>query len=150
MDWLPLLNLACVGLLCAAALSWGAAPERMCATAFFAMTCGDPIYHFLAGRGPIYGSIDVGHLIMDAGVAAVFVGVALCANRVYPLWLSAFQLKSVLSHFARGVTEGLPHLAYGIMSHGPYYLILMIMAGGLWCHVAREREYGMYRPWRVS
>src|SRR3546814_14663802 len=70
-------------------------PERICAAALLAMNVADRIYHALVWRGTIYGSVDIGHLIIDMFVAAVFIGVALKPNRVYPLWLSAFQMVSV-------------------------------------------------------
>lgn len=144
-----IVNFVCVSLLSAAALRWGATPERICAVTLFTVTLADPAYHFLMGRGAIYRSVDIGHLVMDLAVAAVFVVVALRANRVYPLWLAAFQLVSVLSHFAREVTEFFPMRAYGYMSFGPYYIILLIMAGGILCHARRSRR-GPHRSWRHS
>lgn len=148
MDPLLAINFLLVGLLGAAALRWGAEPERICVATLFAVTFGDPVYHILVRQSPIYGSVDLGHFTFDVGVAAVFIAVALRANRVYPLWLAAFQLVSVLSHFARGVTDFFPKLAYGLMSYGPYYVILLIMAGGLVSHVRRSQTFGRYRSWR--
>lgn len=150
MDPFLILNLIWVGLLGAAALRWGAAPERMCVAALFAMTFGDPVYHLLVEHGPTYGTVDLGHLTMDVIVASVFVGVALRSNRVYPIWLAAFQLVSLLSHFAREVTDFFPRLAYGLMSYGPYYIILLIMTLGIAAHARRSRYLGRYRSWRIS
>ncbi|WP_448140358.1 hypothetical protein [Sphingopyxis fribergensis] len=116
----------------------------------FTVTFGDPLYHLLMERGAIYGSVDVGHLVIDVGVAAIFVAVALRANRVYPIWLAAFQLVSVLSHFAREVTASFPKLAYGLMTYIPFYVILLIMAGGLVFHARRTKYLGRYRSWRTS
>ncbi|SEH12533.1 hypothetical protein SAMN05428974_0495 [Sphingopyxis sp. YR583] len=142
-------NYLWVSLLSVAVLRWGAAPERICVATLFAVTFGDPIYHLLVQRAPVYGSVDIGHLVIDVGVALVFVGVALRANRVYPLWLAAFQLVSVLSHFAREVTDSFPKLAYGMMSYGPFYIILAIMTGGLVFHARRRKHLGPYRSWRT-
>jgi hypothetical protein len=150
MDPLMIVNFVCVCLLAAAALHWGATPERICAATLFTVTFADPAYHILVGHGAIYRSVDIGHLVMDLAVAAVFVAVALRANRVYPLWLAAFQLVSVLSHFAREVTEFFPMRAYGFMSFGPYYFILLILAGGITLHARRIRRLGLYRSWRRS
>lgn len=150
MDPLFYINFVLVGLLGAAALRWGAAPEQICVATLFTVTFADPLYHLLMERGAIYGTVDLGHLVIDVGVAAVFVAVALRANRVYPLWLAAFQLVSVLSHFAREVTDSFPKLAYGLMSYVPFYIILLIMAGGLTYHVRRRRRLGPYRSWRRS
>lgn len=153
MDWILIVNvvnLAYVALLSAAALRWGAAPERVCAATLFLMTYGDAAYHAAVGQGPIYGTVDIAHLLIDVCVAAAFIGVALRANRVYPLWLAAFQLVSVVSHFAREVTEIFPKLAYGLMTYVPYYVVLLIMAGGIWRHAMRTKRHGPYRSWRSS
>jgi len=141
-------NFVSVCLLSAAALRWGGPPERICVATLFTVTFGDPVYHLLVERGPVYGSVDIGHLVMDVGVAAIFIAVALRANRVYPLWLAAFQLVSVLAHFARELTDSFPKLAYGLMSYGPFYLIILIMAGGLCFHARRIRHLGRYPSWR--
>lgn len=151
MDWSFIFtagNLVYVGVLSAAALRWGAAPERVCVATLFLMTFGDAAYHAALAQGPVYGTVDIGHLLIDIGVAVAFIGVALWANRVYPLWLAAFQLVSVISHFAREVTGSFPKLAYGLMTYVPYYVVLLIMAGGLWRHAIRTKRYGPYRSWR--
>jgi hypothetical protein len=150
MDPMLLINFVLVSILGAAALRWGAPPERICVATLVIVTFGDPLYHLLMRQGPIYRTVDIGHFMMDLGVAATFIAVALRANRVYPLWLAAFQLVSVLSHFAREVTDSFPKLAYGLMSYGPFYIILLIMAGGLAFHVRRAKHLGQYRSWRTS
>ncbi|WP_194954901.1 hypothetical protein [Sphingopyxis solisilvae] len=150
MDPFLIINLVLVGFLGAAALRWGAGPEKICAAALFAMTYGDPLYHLLVAQGPAYGTVDVGHLAQDSIVAAVYVGVALQANRVYPIWLAAFQLVSLLSHFAREVTDFFPKLAYGLMNYGPYYTTILILGLGIAAHARRRRRLGPYRSWRTS
>lgn len=150
MSWLWSFNIVSILLLCAAAWRWGAGPERICAAALLVMNVADRIYHLLAGRGTIYASVDIGHLVIDLAVAAVFITVALRANRVYPLWLSAFQLVSVISHFAREVNGTAAQLAYALMNYLPYYAILTILAAGIALHARRTRRLGHYRAWRGS
>ena len=150
MSWIWSFNFLSVAILGVAALRWGGSPERICAAALLAMNVADRIYHALVGRGTIYGSVDIGHLVIDMLVAAVFIGVALKANRVYPLWLSAFQLVSVVSHFAREESRKIAELAYFLMNYVPYYALLLILAGGIWRHAMRTRRHGPYRSWRIS
>lgn len=150
MSWLWSFNFLSIAILGAAALRWGAGPERICAAALFLMNLGDRVYHALIGRGTIYGSVDIGHLVIDVLVAAVFIGVALGANRIYPLWLSAFQLVSVVSHFAREASGKVAEIAYFLMNYAPYYCILLILTGGIWRHAMRTRRHGPYRSWRTS
>lgn len=150
MSPLLIVNLASVAILAIAALRWGDAPERACAATLFVMTYGDAAYHALLLQGPVYGTVDIWHLFIDLGVAAAFIAIAFRANRVYPLWLAAFQLVSVISHFARELTETLPKLAYGLMTYVPYYVVILVMALGLWHHARRQGRYGPYRSWRTS
>lgn len=91
MDRLQIANLVMMFLFGAAALRWGAAPERICVAILGFVTLADPVYHLLAGHGAIYGSVDLGHLTFDLMMAAGFIAVALWANRIYPLWLAAFS-----------------------------------------------------------
>jgi hypothetical protein len=150
MDRLQIANLVMMFLFGAAALRWGAAPERICVAILGFVTLADPVYHLLAGHGAIYGSVDLGHLTFDLMMAAGFIAVALWANRIYPLWLAAFQLVSVIGHFSRELTSSFPKLAYGLMIYGPFYIILPILGFGIWRHARRRRRHGPYPSWRSS
>lgn len=143
-------NIVTMLLLLAAAFRWGTGPERICAAVIAAQNVGDRIYHLVVERGTIYASVDIGHLVSDLLGAAIFIGVALYANRVYPLWISAFQLVSVISHFVREVDGGVGVVAYAVLTYAPYNFILLILAGGIWAHARRVRRYGPYRSWRTS
>ncbi|HRE33539.1 MAG TPA: hypothetical protein PK217_00525 [Sphingopyxis terrae] len=153
MDRLQIANLVMMLLFGAAALRWGAAPERICVAILGFVTLADPVYHLLAGHGAIYGSVDLGHLTFDLMMAAGFIAVALWANRIYPLWLAGFQLVSVIGHFSRELTSSFPKLAYGLMIYGPFYIILPILGFGIWRHggggaTGRIRPGGAPRPLR--
>lgn len=150
MTPLWIFNIVSALLLAAAAVRWGAAPERLCALAPLFMVFGDRLYHLIVQRGTIYGAVDLGHLFIDSVAAIMFIAVALQANRVYPLWASAFQLVSLVSHFVREVDTKMGIFAYIMMNYVPSYAILMILTAGLWNHVRRERRYGLYPAWRSS
>lgn len=150
MSWTWTFNLVSMALLVAAALRWGAWPERICAGAILWMDVVDRLYHLIVARDTIYASVDIGHLFIDVSAACIFIGVALRANRIYPLWLSAFQLVSVISHFAREIDGHLGTVAYAVMNYAPYNFILLILAGGIWTHARRVKRYGPYRSWRTS
>lgn len=150
MTPLWIFNIATALLLMAAALRWGAAPERLCVSALFFMVFGDRLYHLIVQRGTIYGAVDLGHLFIDLVGAAILVGVALQANRVYPLWASAFQLVSLVSHFTREASANIGVPAYALMNYVPYYAVLLIVTAGLWNHMRRERRHGPYPAWRSS
>lgn len=150
MSWTWIFNIVTMLLILAAAFRWGTGPERICAAVIAAQNVGDRIYHLVVGRGTIYASVDIGHLISDVLAAGIFIGVALRANRVYPLWISAFQLVCVISHFVREVDGGVGIMSYAVLTYAPYNFILLILAGGIWTHARRVKRYGPYRSWRTS
>jgi len=134
----------------AAAFVWGAGPEKACASAFAYMFLIDLPLRWILGPGRHYSSIDDGTLFIDITAAAMFVAIALQANRMYPLWLAALQLISLASHLIRGIDRLMLPLAYSVMNIAPSYLELIIIVGGIVCHVRREKRYGPYRSWRNS
>lgn len=148
--WLNEFNTAALAIALLAALRWGAAPERLCTAILIVMQVVDAVYHFVVGRGAFYLSVDIGHLIIDCLVAIALVAVAVNANRIYPLWMAALQLISVLAHFARETSVSVEGLAYAYLGYGPFYLELVALLTGIALHARRTRKGGIYRSWRVS
>lgn len=146
--WLA--NFTVVGLLMFAALRWGAAPERYCAAVFVTMAVVDRLYHLGVGRATIYTAVDLGHLLIDGGAAIALVSIALWANRIYPLWLAAFQGLAVVSHFTREVSSTIGKLAYAFLTYAPSLFQIVIVAWGIALHARRVRRGGIYPSWRSS
>ena len=137
-------------LVTAAAFVWGASPERASAGAIAYMFLIDYPYHWIFGAGAHYARIDIGHAFIDLSTAFILVGIALRANRMYPLWLAAFQSIALASHLVRELSTNMLPLAYSAMSMAPSYLQLIVLAAGIASHVRRTRRYGPYRSWRTS
>jgi hypothetical protein len=150
MGWLWSFNSLSLVLLVLAAWRWGAGPERACVAALVFMNLGELVYHGIFSRPALYATVDLVHLFLDVTVAAVFVGVALKANRLYPLWLAAFQLVSVISHFTREASAAVGKIPYALLMQAPYYLVILVLAAGIWLHARRMKLYGPYRSWRSS
>lgn len=125
----------------------GAGPERAAAAAFFLMYLLDYPYHWVFGEAR-WGQVDVGHALIDGIAAALMILIAVWANRTYTLFLAAFQLLSLTSHFARSLENDVHGLAYAVMIIWPSYLLILTLAIGLACHRRRARSYGNYRSWR--
>jgi hypothetical protein len=133
-----------------ACLVWGKGPERIAGTVLLAMPFAEVAYHLLLGPQTTLSHTDVGHAIMQVVVAIPFLGLALFANRRYPLWLVSFQLIAVLSHLVRGLLPPEGGVAYLIMTVGPSYGMIAALAVGLVSHIFRTRRFGPYRSWRTS
>src|SRR5690606_33409118 len=116
--WLDEFNMALLAITLAASLRWGAGPERLCAAVIVGMQGADAVLHAVADRGAVYHSVDAGHLAIDASAALAFLLIAVNANRIYPLWIAALQLISVLAHFARQASETIAGLAYAYLAYG--------------------------------
>ena len=138
-------------LLAAAIWRWGGAPERWLVGVFLA-TMVVPIYvaQWL-GLGAFeltpYASAVV---VLDLVAAAMFVGIALTANRNYPLWIAGFQLAAVGAHLVQTMVDTVSPLAFAILIIGPSYCQLLLLLGGFASHAQRQRRFGPYREWRLG
>ncbi|WP_158611071.1 hypothetical protein [Aurantiacibacter spongiae] len=131
-----------------AAWRWGAGPERASiAVVLVVFGLGDAINHWLSHSGPRFTTIEEGHLLLDMVAFILFGAIALLANRVYPLCLTALQGLVLLIHFAVGLSTTAP-LAYSILSLAPSYLLTLTLVAGMIAHWRRRRRYGPYRSWR--
>jgi hypothetical protein len=128
----------------------GAGPERWLAGTFVMMFALDRLYHFQFGPGQIFLGANLGHILIDGAATAVFVWIALSANRVYPLWLAGFQLMSTVSHVVRAISPAIADNAYTMLMIFPSYLQTAAFGLGLSMHILRKKKYGPYRSWRDS
>lgn len=131
-----------------AALRWGAAPERILIGSFAVEAMVHALYHSLARGSITWHNLDVGHLALDCGLFAVFIPVALRANRVYPLWIGGAQIIAMSAHVYRFALTEINRFAYDMMSVTPSYVQVLAMGLGLAFHVSRQKRLGNYPSWR--
>jgi hypothetical protein len=124
------------------------APEWICCGTLLAMPIVDRLYHFAVGGSVIFDNVDLGHMLIDFLAFAIFVSVALRANRLYPIWIAGAQIISVIAHLYRMSNIAMDRLAYDIMQVVPYSVQLVSMGLGLLMHMMREKRFGAYRSWR--
>lgn len=157
-DWLELFNTYRASaqhiaslLLAAAAWRWGGSPERWLAAVFLA-TMVAPIYivRIFGFQAFAVGPWAAYYILIDIVAAVLFVGVAINANRNYPLGIAAFQLVAVSAHMVRAMADSASPLAIAILVIGPSYFQLLLLLGGFIRHVRRERRFGQYRAWRIG
>lgn len=138
-------------LLAAAIWRWGGGPERWMIGIFLA-TMVLPIYVVwslglqLVETGPYAPLV----FMVDAIAAALYLAIALHANRNYPLWVAGFQLVAIVAHMVKAMIDTISPLAFAILVIGPSYGQLLVIFGGFVRHVLRERRFGPYREWRLT
>ncbi|TCM22407.1 hypothetical protein EDF56_1011097 [Novosphingobium sp. PhB165] len=133
------------------ALRRGAAPERILTTTLLGMLVFDRIYHLITGQHAVMVmGVNLGHFAIDVIGLAVFVTVALSANRSYPLWIGGAQMVALSSHFYPLLAHDLAGTGYLAMSIMPSYAQTIAMGIGLASHMRRQKTAGSYRCWRTS
>jgi hypothetical protein len=115
---------------CGYALWRGRRDERIVALVCIAATAASRLaFHPLSVR---YSSVETGLLLIDLGVLAAFVFVALRSPRFWPLWVAGLQLTESTAHVMKAIDERLLPMAYGAAIALWSYPILIILALGTW------------------
>lgn len=157
-DWLDLFNAYrapaqhIAGLLLAAAIwRWGGSPERWLAAVFVTtMILPINIVRIIGPENLAVGPWESLYALIDVVAAVLFVGVALKANRNYPMGIAAFQLVAVGAHMVEAVADSASPLAIAILVIGPSYFQLLLLLGGFIRHIRRQQHFGPYRAWRIA
>ncbi|HEX8534774.1 MAG TPA: hypothetical protein VF662_11450 [Allosphingosinicella sp.] len=117
------------------ALLRGGAPERIgAATIILGSLLTVALGSAWADR---FEYVEVGVFLVDVVVLAVFVLLAVFADRFWPLWVSALQAIGVLAHLARALEPNLMPWAYGVALAMGVYPMLLLLALGTWRHRKR-------------
>lgn len=130
------------------ALTKGGAPERLCAIVFVLMAALQYSGSFAFGR--VFEAVDLVSLAVDLLGALAFTAVALVADRLWPLLISAMQLISCVSHFGREIAPKVEPLVYSVLRSGPTLAALVILAVGTILHQRRVLKQGMDASWISS
>ncbi|MFC7536531.1 hypothetical protein ACFQPG_04025 [Sphingomonas sp. GCM10030256] len=75
-----------------------------------------------------FAAIELGVALIDVGVLAAFVAIALRSARFWPLWVAGIQLTTVMGHLLKAVQPKLIPMAYGTALVFWSYVILLIIA----------------------
>ncbi|WP_242526108.1 MULTISPECIES: hypothetical protein [Sphingomonadaceae] len=140
-----------LALLFVLAMRRGAAPERIISATILGMLVVDRMFHLFVGIQPMLVlGVNFAHLAIDVIGFAVFLMVALGANRVYPLWIAGSQLIALLSHVYPAMAKMVSGQAYVAMNIMPSYVQMIALALGLLAHMRRQKRLGSYPSWRKS
>ncbi len=86
-----------------------------------------------------YRGVEGGMALVDLGVLAGFVTVALTSQRFWPLWVAGFQLTTAFGHGLKAIDSDLLPQAYGAALTVWAYPILIVLAVGTWRRRRRLR-----------
>ena len=119
-----------LALTCGYALWRGGKEERI--AAMVCITASLMMPFVLGPFASRYVGIETGAVLVDCGVLAAFVAVALQSYRFWPLWVAGLQLTTIMSHAVKSVQFDLLPWAYGAATHFWSYPILLIVAIATW------------------
>jgi hypothetical protein len=114
----------------------GGTPERAAAALLFSAAALSWIVIGDGKRG--FSHAEWGLFIVDFALALSLIGLALWADRYWPMWLSALQVVSVLMHPAFGLSQSKMAFAYAIASIFWSYPMLFILILGSIRHYKRS------------
>ena len=140
--WLPLLGL--VGL-----AAWrGGGPERFAA---FTLLVGAALsWLAVQHRGQAFIRFEGVLALVDVTALAVFLFLALFAQRWWPLCIAAFQLVACLAHLTKFLDPGFGAGAYSQMESALSRPTFLTISAGTYLHARRTRRDGADPSWNRS
>lgn len=134
-----LIQIVLLSLLAIFAWQRGGTPERHVALILIGMFVANVSHWAFAGHWTPYESVPWFRIGIDGIGFVLILGVALHADRWWPLWVSSVQLLSVLAHLLRIVDADIPALAYAIMDQWPFWIAIVITGAGIYSHHRRQQ-----------
>jgi hypothetical protein len=127
------------------ALLHGGKPERIGASI---LGMGS-IATFLVVSAPAarFGSVESGILFVDVAALAGFLALALRAERLWPLWLTALHAIGTAAHAVKLVAPGVIPWAYAFALAFWSYPMLLLLVLGTWQHRKRLVRHGADKSW---
>jgi hypothetical protein len=123
---------------CGYALWRGRKYERIAAVVFIAATVVSIVM-----RSPIdgrYEGLEISDLVIDTGVLASVIAIALVSDRFWPLWAAGLQLVDSMSHILKAIHADLLPNVYGAAERFWSYPILLILFVGAWRQHRRRHD----------
>ncbi|MCP3735232.1 hypothetical protein M9979_10160 [Sphingomonas sp. RP10(2022)] len=132
---------------CALAFRLGGAPERYTALVFLIGSAATFLLPFEPHES--FHSVDMLALGVDLGVLLGLVGIALYADRFWPLYVSALHVITIAIHGVKGFAPDLVPWMYAGASGKIAYPMLALLAIGALRHRRRIATFGSDRDWSL-
>jgi hypothetical protein len=131
---------------CGYAFWKGGAPERICSGIF---VLGVVLTHYAGSSlGPgRWTSVEIGILAVDIAALLGWGLVAFYAERFWPIWFTALHAIAVAGHAIKMADPELLRWGYAFAIAFWSYPMLVLLAGGTWCHRRRLERDGYDPDW---
>ncbi len=141
-----LMVIAITLLVVALAAARGGRPEQFCAAIIAGELATD--FVLMLALGPrSFRTFDGSRMLIDVIVAALFIAIAMRANRVYPLAIAASQIVAIIASVAVLLASDGRSQAFWAMTQLPIFLQLVLLAAGTAAHRMRLSRIGPYNCW---
>ncbi|AXJ95794.1 MULTISPECIES: hypothetical protein [unclassified Sphingomonas] len=135
-----------LGIACALALYAGGAPERWTALIFIVGAAATFIAPFYNAQHP-FGRLEPMLLGVDVLMLIGLVGIAVRADRYWPLYVSALHLITIAVHGVKAIQPDLVPWMYAGASGKIAYPMLLLLAIGAVRHRDRVARFGSDPDW---
>ncbi|MDQ1158699.1 hypothetical protein QE385_003026 [Sphingomonas sp. SORGH_AS 950] len=135
------------GLVCLYALTLGGWPERTTAVILLCASVATVVLPFDPSTS--FHRVEALELGIDLALMMGLTGVALLANRFWPLWLAAFHLLAVGIHGVKGFDPALMPWMYAAAGGKLAYPMLVLLGMGVLRHRIRLARYGTDPDWTL-
>jgi len=139
---------AILALCCVYAALKGGKPEQVGAGIFVLSSVASTI---VASSPAIrFGSVEIGVFLVDTAMLLALTALALRAERLWPLWVTALQAVEVAGHAVKLIDSNVIRLAYAFILALWAYPMLLLLVLGTWNHQRRVARFGADRSWSSS
>jgi hypothetical protein len=128
------------------AFATGGAPERLGAAGYL-LSCTASFVVLSIAPLTRFHSVEVGVFVVDVLTFIAFTYLALRADRLWTMWVSALLGLGVLGHLARWLGSEVIPWAYAVILSVWSYPILAIIVLGTWNHRRRRALHGDDPSW---
>jgi hypothetical protein len=104
----------------------------------------------LSSMADLYGSIEVGVFVVDVVALMAFLALALRAERLWPLCVTALQVVGTAGHAVKLVDPQILPSAYAFALRFWGYPMILLLVLGTWNHQKRLARNGVDKSWSSS
>jgi hypothetical protein len=132
---------------CGYALLWGGPSERVVAAVFLA---GDALSKLAMSPLSVrYARFETATFLVDLAMAVALLAIAIRSRRYWPMWMCAFQLVQLGSHFAGLLEPAILRLTYGLLiSLWAYPMLLLLAVATVRGRLRAARGAPAAAPWK--